>query len=187
VVNQAEVAPKVKAVVDAIVRDLAARMPQDQQKGLLDLIGQVLSVNVLIASATRDASTYLALNGVSLAIGQAVVVDVEQPTPLGGDLIPAKFRVRMESASPDVASLKTTTTYDAVALRRFTQSLAKQAGSPIPPEQLATVPPMQMADEGSYVLDRKRGLMREVTVNRRLAVGPNRRLDGWEIRLLESR
>ena len=187
VVNQAEVAPKVKAVVDVVVRDLAARMPQDQRKGFLDLIGQILSVDVLIASATRDAATYLALYGASLTVGQAVIVDVEQPTPLGGDPIPAKFRLHMESASADVASLKMTTTYDAVALRRFTQSLAEQAGSRIPPEQLAKLPPMQMADEGSYVFDRKRGLMREVKVNRRVAVGSSRRLDGWEIRLIDSR
>jgi hypothetical protein len=186
-VNQAEVALKVKAVVDAVVRDLAARMPQDQRKGFLDRIGKVLSVDVLIASATRDAATYLALNGASLAVGQAVIVDVEQSTPLGGDPIPAKFHMQMESASSDVTSLKTTTTYDAVALRRFTRSLAEQAGSRIPPEQLAKLPPMQMADEGSYVFDRKRGLMREVKVNRRVTVGPNRRLDGWEIRLIDAR
>ena len=38
--NQAEVAPKLKTVVDAVVRDLAARIPEDQRKGFLDFIGQ---------------------------------------------------------------------------------------------------------------------------------------------------
>jgi hypothetical protein len=182
--NQAEVAPKLKAVVDTVVRDLAARMPEDQRKGFLDVIGQVLSVDVLIASATRDAATYLGLNGASLAVGQAVDVDLEQPSPLGGSPIPTKFRVRMESATADSASLKTTTTYDAAALMRLTQSLAKQAGKPIPPGELAKLPTIDMADEGTYVFDRTRGLMREVKVNRRVVVGPNRRLDAWEIRLI---
>jgi hypothetical protein len=182
--NQAEVAPKLKAVVDTVVRDLAARMPEDQRKGFLDVIGQVLSVDVLIASATRDAATYLGLNGASLAVGQAVDVDLEQPSPLGGSPIPTKFRVRMESATADSASLKTTTTYDAAALMRLTQSLAKQAGKPIPPGELAKLPTIDMADEGTYVFDRTRGLMREVKVNRRVVVGPNRRLDAWEIHLI---
>jgi hypothetical protein len=185
--NQAEVAPRLKTVVDPVVRDLAARIPEDQRKGFLDLISQVLSVDVLIASATRDAATYLGLNGASLAVGEAVDVDLEQQSPFGGDPLPAKFRVRMESATTDVASLKTTTTYDPAALMRLTRSLAKQAGSPIPPEQFINLPPMQISDEGSFVFDRKRGLMREVKVNRRIAVGPNRRLDAWEIRLIDPR
>jgi hypothetical protein len=185
--NQAEVAPKLKTVVDAVVGDLAARMPEEQRKGFLDVIGQILSVDVLIASATRDAATYLGLNGTALAVGQAVVLDVAQPSPLGGSPIPAKFRVRMESATADVASLKTTTTYDAAALAGLTQSLAKQAGAPIRPEELAKLPPMEMADEGTFVFDRKRGLMREVKVNRRVSAGPSRRLDAWDIRLIEPR
>jgi hypothetical protein len=182
--NQAEVAPKLKTVVDAVVRDLAARIPVEQRKGFLDLIGQVLSADVLIASATRDAATYLGLNGAALAVGEAVEVDIEQPSPLGGGPIPAKFRVRMESASADVASLKSTTTYDGAALMRLTEALVRQAGAPIPPEELAKLPPMEMADEGTYVFDRKRSLMREVKVYRRIVVGPNRRLDAWEIRLI---
>ena len=185
--NQAEIAPRLKSVVDTVVRNLAAQMPADQRKGFLDVIGQVLSVDVLIASATRDAATYLGLNGAALAVGQAVVVDIEQPSPLGGDPLPAKFSVRMESATADVASLKTTTTYDPAALMRLTRSLAKQAGSPIPPEQFINLPPMQMSDEGSFVFDRRRGLMREVKVNRRIAVGANRRLDGSEIHLVTPR
>jgi len=187
VANQADVAPKLKTVVDAVVRKLAASMPEDQRKGFLNMIGQVLSVDVLIASATRDAATYLGLNGASLAVGKEVVLDIDQPSPVGGGPIPAKFRVRMESATADIASLKTTTTYDAAALMRLTQTLAKQAGSPTPPEQFINLPPMQMADDGSFVFDRKRGLMREVKVNRRIAAGSNRRLDAWEIRLIDAR
>jgi hypothetical protein len=184
--NQDEVAPKLKTVVDAIVRDLSAKIPDEQRKGFLDFIGQILSVDVLIATATRDAATYLGLNGVSLAAGEAVEVDLEQPNPLGGGPIPTRFRVRMESASAETASLKTTTTYDPAFLVRLTESLAKQAGAPIPPEELAKLPSIQMADEGAFVFDRKVGLMREVKVNRRVVVGPNSRLDAWEIRLVSG-
>jgi hypothetical protein len=186
VANQAEVAPKLKAVVDAIIRELSARVPDAQRKQFLDFMGQVLSADVLIASATRDAGTYFGLNGVSLASSEAVEIDIEQPNPLGGAALPATFSVRMESVTADTASLKTVTTYDGAALVRLTESLAKQAGAPIAPEELAKLPPIEMADEGTYLFDRHMGLMREVVVNRRVTVGPNRRLDGWQIRLLKG-
>ena len=89
VANQAEVAPKLKAVVDAIVLELSARVPDAQRKQFLDFMGQVLSADVLIASATRDAGTYFGLNGVSLASSEAVEIDIEQPNPLGGAALPA--------------------------------------------------------------------------------------------------
>jgi hypothetical protein len=184
--NQAEVAPKLKAIVDMIVGQLAARLPDAQRKQFLDFVGQVLSAEVLIASATRDAGTYFGLDGVSLPPGEAVEVDIAQPNPLGGGSIPAKFKVRVESATADSASLTTTTTYDAASLVRLTESLAKQAGAPISPGQLAKLPPIEMADEGTYLFDREVGLMREVIVNRRITAGANRRLDGWQIRLLKS-
>jgi hypothetical protein len=184
--NQAEVGPKLKTVVDAIVRDLAAKIPDEQRKGFLDFLGQILSVDVLIATATRDAATYFGLNGVTLAAGETVEVDLQQPSPLGGGPIPARFRVRMESATAEVASLTTTTTYDPAALRRLTESLAKQAGKPIPPEELAKLPPIEIADEGTFVFDRNAGLMREVKVNRRVSVAGNSRLDAWEIRLVSG-
>ena len=184
--NQAEVAPKLKTVVDAIVRDLSVKIPEAQRKAFLDFVGQILSVDLLIASATRDAATYFGLNGATLSAGDEVEVDLEQPNPLGGEPIPASLYVRMDSATADSASLKTKTTYDATSLMRLTESLAKRAGAPIPPEELAKLPAIEMADEGTYIFDRKVGLMREVKVNRRVGVGPNRRLDAWEIRLLSG-
>jgi hypothetical protein len=184
--NQAEVAPKLKAVVDGIVRELSARVPDAQRKQFLDFMGQVLSADVLIASATRDAGTYFGLNGVSLASSEAVEIDIEQPNPLGGAALPARFSVRMESVTGDTASLKTVTTYDAASLVRLTESLAKQAGAPIAPDELAKLPPIEMADDGTYLFDRHIGLMREVVVSRRVKAGPNRRLDAWQIRLLSG-
>jgi hypothetical protein len=45
---------------------------------------------------------------------------------------------------------------------------------------------MVMADDGAYAYDRELGLMREVIVSRRISVGSNRRLDGWQIRLFKG-
>ena len=122
------------------------------------------------------------MNGVELAVGETAEAPLQMASPIGG-VIPATLRVQMESATPETAVLKTTTTYDAAALLRMTQALVQQAGAPIPPEELAKFPRMEMSDDARYVFDRTTGLMREVIVNRRAIVADMRRLDGWEIRL----
>ena len=184
--NQKEIAPKLQAMLNKVVQDLSARIPAEQRKAFQTLIGQVLSPAALISSATREAEIYFGLNGVSLAAGQTVEVDLQQPSPVGGGVIPARLRVTMESATNDSASLKTTTTYDPAALMQMTQSLAQQAGKPIPPAELARIPPMQMSDDARYLFDRTVGLMREVTVNRTVYAGNTRRYDGWQIRLVST-
>ena len=184
--NQKEIAPKLQAMLNKVVQDLSARIPAEQRKTFQNLIGQVLSPAALISSATREAEIYFGLNGVSLPAGQSVEVDLQQPSPVGGGVIPARLRVTMESATNDSASLKTTTTYDPAALMQMTQSLAQQAGKPIPPAELARIPPMQMNDDAKYLFDRTVGLMREVTVNRTVYAGNTRRYDGWQIQLVST-
>jgi hypothetical protein len=146
--NQDEVMPKLQALVDTIMQGMAARVPEDQRKAFLNFVNQVLSPAALIASSTRDVQTYFGLNGVELAEGETAGADLQVPSPVGGGAIPAKFRVQMESATLDSSSLKTTTTYDAAALLRISQSLAQQAGAKIPPEELARMPVMEMSDDG---------------------------------------
>jgi hypothetical protein len=184
--NQAEVVPKLKSIVDTIVKELLARLPAERRQAMLGMVNQVVSPEALVVGATRDAWVYFGLNGMALASGDVTEVEVQQPSLLGSDLIPGTFRVRMESVTEDSASLTATTTYDKAALMRLTESLAKQAGVPIPPEALAKLPPIEMSDEGSYVFDRTVGLMREVNVKRRVAAGRNERVDSWEIRLLDG-
>ena len=184
--NQSEVAPKLKTMVDTIIRDLSSRLPADQRKPFQDMVSQLLSPAALISSATNEAQIYFGLNGLELPPGKAVEVEIEQPSPVGNGVIPATFGIRTDSVTADSATVQTTTTYDATALLRMTQSLAQQAGKSIPAEELAKLPPMQMGDDGSYVFNRNLGLMREVIVNRRVSTGATRRLDGWEIRLINS-
>ena len=184
--NQAEVAPKLQAIVDAVLQALAEKLPAEQRQAMIGFASQILSPEVLIASAMREAALYFGLNGVSLAAGEEAETEIEQPSPFGGAAIPATFRVRMDSVTAESASLTTATTYDSGALVRLTASLAEQAGKPIPPDQLAKIPPIEMSEEGRYVFDRTVGLMREVIVTRRVGAGNSRRSDGWEIRLVDS-
>lgn len=185
-VNQAEVLPKLQAAVDAIVGGLSATVPPEQRQTVLGVVNQVLSPQALIASATREADMYFGLNGVAVTPGEVVQTVIEQPSLIGSGTIPATFTVQMESASAESASLKTTTTYDKDALVRMTESLARQARVPMPPDALAKIPPLEMSDEGAYLFDRTTGLMREVVVSRRVGAGKSRRVDGWQIRLLDG-
>jgi hypothetical protein len=186
VANRDEIVTKANSMLEAIVRELSARLSNEQRAAMQGLVGQVLSPDLLIAGATHEASIYFGLNGVSLAAGEVAEIAIDQPSPFGGSVIPGTFRVRMESVTADSASLTTASTYDRTALSRVTEALVKQAGAPIPADGLANLPPMDMTDEGTYLFDRSLGLMREVIVSRQLAVGNNRRVDRWEIRLLDG-
>jgi hypothetical protein len=182
--NQAEVAPKLQAAIDIVVRDAMAKLPEEQRKTFQSFVSSVLSPATLVATATTEAQTYFSLHGVTIAVGRPVEAPVQTPSPLGA-VVAATFRIRAESATDDSAVLTTTTTYDPAALRDLTRSLASQAGAPIPAAELDKLPPIEMGDDGKFVFDRSVGLMREVVVNRRVEVGPMRRFDGWEIRLVQ--
>ena len=184
--NEAEVRPKLQAMVGTIVSDLANQLPAAQRRSFKEMMGQVLSPENLISSATQDAQIYWGLYGAALAAGESIAAKLEQPNPVGGSPIPATFRVNMESATASTATITTTTIYDKDVLLRMTFDLAQRAGANIRPEDLANMPSMQMADDGKYEFDRTFGLMRKVTINRRVTAGPLDRVDGWVITLVEA-
>jgi hypothetical protein len=183
-VNEADVLSKMQAVVDIIRRDLVANVPPADRKGFEAMLSQVMSPAILVASVLRDAGTYFGLNGVELGVGESVTADLPQPNPFGGEPLPATFTVHVESADADVASLVTTTVYEGAALTRAMSRLMENAGKPIPKEELAKLPAMQIGDEGRFVFDRGVGLMRTASVTRRVTVPGMVRLDRTEIRLV---
>ena len=82
--NQDEVVPRLKSMMDAIVQQLLASIPEDERTAMVSFMNQVLSPEVLISSATREAGIYFGLNGVSLASGEVAEIELQQPSPLGG-------------------------------------------------------------------------------------------------------
>jgi hypothetical protein len=182
-VNETEVLTKMQAAVDIIRRDLVEKMPLANRQELEAILVPILSPPILIASAVRDAATYFGLNGAELAVGESLTADLMQQNPLGGESLPTKFTVRVESATADTALLATTTVYDGDALMRTTRQLLEKAGNPVSPEELAKFPAMQLADQGRFVFDRGVGLMREAVIIRRFSVAGQSRLDRTEIRL----
>ena len=159
-------------------------VPPEQQTAVQGMIGQVRSPAVLIGSATREAQVYFGLSGVTLDPGESVEAPIEQPFPLGGT-IAGTFRVTADSVTPATAVVRTTTVYDAAALvRLMRQFVEQQSGTRIPDEELAKLPPFEMGDDARYVFDRAAGRMREVVLNRRFNMGPQGRLDRWDIKLV---
>ena len=184
--NEAEVRPKLQAMVGTIVSDLANQLPASQRRNFQDMMGQLLSPEALISSATQDAQIYWGLYGAALAAGESISAKLEQPSPMGGGTIPATFRVNMDSATGSTATITTTTTYDKDVLLKMTLDLAERAGASLRPEEVGKMPSMQMADDGKYEFDRAYGLMRKVTINRRITAGNQDRLDSWVITLVET-
>jgi hypothetical protein len=184
--NEAEVAPRLRSVVDGIVQALVARIPAAQRDAFQSVIDQVLSPSVLIASATREPQIYFGLNGVTQAQGETTEVNVQLPNPLGTGEIPATLQVYMQTVTPETVSLRTTTTYDAAALQRMSETLAQQLGGNITREQLSNLPPITAQDDGSYLFDRTVGLMREISIERRISLGNANRIDSWRLVLLTA-
>ena len=185
VANEAELLPKLQAMVNFVIREAQRGMEADAAKRAEDLVRTLLSPANLIGMATRDAQTYLSMYGAELAVGQAVEVPLEQPSPFGGDPLPAVLRVHMVSASLELVTITSKVTYDADALKKMTVALISRAAAKPPPEEIASLK-MEMSDDGKYVFDRKAGLFREVTNDRRVTSGEMRRLDRCVIRLVKE-
>jgi hypothetical protein len=184
--NEAEVTAALRKGTDTIIQAILPKLPLEQRTTFEKMIAQLLSPALLIASARREPQMYFGLNAVSLAVGEVVDAKIDQPNPIGAGVIPTVFRVTMDSATSDLADLRTTTTYDAAALRQMTAAIVAQSGKALSEKDLAELPPIELADDGRYVFDRVSGLMLEVVVNRRVSAGGVRRLDGWVIRLGEA-
>ena len=184
--NEREVTPKLQAMLDIIVRNAISEVPEANRKVFQGFITQVLTPAVLIAAATNDAQTYLSLNGVVIDVGEQLEATVEQPNPMGGGTLPATFRIKAESATPESAVLVTSTTYDQAAFLGVMKQLAEKAGQALTTDEIAKLPPIEIADDGRFVVDRGTGLMREVAAKRRVSGGPLQRFDGWDIRLVQG-
>jgi hypothetical protein len=184
--NEREVLPKLQAALDIIMREMMEKVAAEERKKFQAFMGQILSPAVMVGTVTNDAKTYFGLSGVTIGVGETIEAELDQPNPLGGGVLPATFRIKAESATSESAVLITTTTYDKAAFLEIARGLAEKAGKPLPAEELAKLPPMEMGDEGRFVVDRMTGLMREVVVKRRLSAGPLQRFDGWDIRLVQA-
>jgi hypothetical protein len=183
--NETEVLEKLQAAVRILTDAALANVPTEGRANIRNVLDQVLSPRTLLMSAMRDPQTYFGLNGAALDVGNEVEIDVQQPNPFGPTPLPATLWVKAESATPDAFVIVTKTTYDRDALTKMTSSLLTQAGAPLSAAE-AKVPSMDMRDDGRYVFERTSGLAREVVVGRVAAIGPERRTDQFEIRMVQA-
>lgn len=182
--NEAEVTAKLQTVMESLLTALGRQIPDANQRQQVEsLVRRLMSPPVLLASATRDAQTYFALNGATVDKEKPFTADLQQPSPFGGGAIPARFRLTLDSLDAHSASLATTTTYDPQAVARFSAQLLAQA-APASAQSAAKPPALHIEDSAAYTYNRAFGLMSDVVVRRRVsASGALNALDGWDIRL----
>ena len=185
-VNEPEVMPKLQAAANLMVQGVGDSIPEHDRKAFEALIAQLLSPTTLLAASTTDAKTYFSLNGATIAAGEVIEVDLDQPNPLTGGTIPSRFRIKAESVTADTAVFVTSTMFDAAAFMQIMRTLIEKSGKDVSADELAAFQPAEMGDEGRFVFDRATGLMREVKVRRRINAGSIQRLDTWDIRLVRA-
>jgi hypothetical protein len=181
--NEKEVLDKLQAAVRILTDAALENAPSEGRANIRSVLNQVLSPRTLLMSAMRDPQTYFGLNGAALDVGNEVEIDVQQPNPFGPTPLPATLWVKAESATPDAFVIVTKTTYDRDALTKMTSSLL---GAPPSAAEAAKMPSMDMRDDGRYVFERASGLAREVVVGRVASIGPERRTDRFEIRMVQA-
>jgi hypothetical protein len=185
VMNEAELAPKFQAMVDLILKEAEATLSADQAKTARTLVQQILAPANLIGIAARDAQQYLSMYGADLRPGQLIEVPIEQPSPVGGGNLPAVVRIRMDSATPETAMISSIVNYDGEAVKKMTLGLLSRAGKMPPPEEIEKFK-LELSDDSKYVFERKTGLFREVTNDRRISSGTMKRLERCVIKLVKG-
>ena len=175
--NASDVTRQLEAMLSALLKNIGGGQAEATAR-------QVLSPATLLNLATNDLQIYFNLNGVELAPGQAIRVPIKQPGPFGGEPVDSTFALHLINVGAASATLSSRTEYDPATLEGMLMALMQRAG--MPADQVkGKLGMMHMGDEGRYVYDRRRGLMREVIVTRRTNLeGALKKLDGWEIRLI---
>ena len=176
--NEPEVRGQLTAAVGATLR---ATVPEADRR---EQFREVLTPGFMVALATRDAEIYFGVNGLSLAVGESLETSLDQPSPWGGT-VPAVYRIRLASATAETAAVTTTTTYDADALLKLTLGILEKGGAKIPPGGLEKAR-LEMTDDGTYEVDRRLGIVRDMTINRRVSLPGVQRLDRWTIKLVKA-
>jgi hypothetical protein len=182
--NEAELQPRFAALSELVVagvRQTQSEMPQAERDKLEAMLRTVLSSANLIALGAKDCQIWLAMNGLSLAVGETAELKLARPNPFGGEALPGIMRLKMESATSDAATVTAVVTTAPEALTRMAASLLEQMGDKVTEDLLAKMR-VELIDESRYVFDQKVGLMREVITSRSLSAGANRRTERWLIR-----
>ena len=175
---------QVAAQLEKMLKVMLSEMPStpEVQTG----IRQMLSPNVLIAAAAKDAQMYFSLGGVELRKGLELEAPVEVPSPFGGTDLKANIRTAVTRLEGNEVTVRISLRYDPASLAEMTQNLMKQAGAKMTAEQLASVPPMDLADETEGTAEIGLGLPVQMKVTRRVSMGSQmKRTDEWGFRLVK--
>jgi len=179
---------EVKALLVKATKTIVGKapLPPEQVKQLMaTLQGMYASRPLVTQLVTKEVSLYLQFGNVRLPLHKATEADVAMPMPMGGGVIRATQRVKVESVdrAKNTAVVSFHQKLDPEAARKatmaFLRKAAAQAGRPGPTER--DLPKMDIADEATYVIDTKSGWPVSVDFSRRTTLGDALRVDGYKI------
>lgn len=177
VVNVAQVKQAMGAILDTVLKEYV-NDPKTQE-----FTKQLLNPEALLAAASSDAQTFFGMYGAELKPGEKVQVKMEQPFPLSAGLkLPCVLEVEFVGTDGKAAKLRTTTRFEPAGLKKAMDEVFTKAG--VKPEDLGTMPQLQVLDEGQFEYDMATGWMRVVVADRRMEMtGSMARRDRKEFRL----
>jgi hypothetical protein len=171
--NDADVTKQLQAVVETVIKQVVASVPEEQRAGMETVVKQAMQPAALLASATRDIQLYFNLHAAELDTGKPAEASVQLPNPITGTPIPAKVKITWEGGN----NLSVQTAFDGAAVQAAMAQLIAQAAPG------SAVPTVTVEDGGRYVYEPSSGLMQSVVYTRRVKAGPQNRTDEWQLKL----
>lgn len=182
-INAVDLAPKLEAARDRLLALLRQSLPL-QERPAVDAMTASLTAGDMAGLVVYEAQIYSDMHGLSQKVGLTRETTVSRTSPLSGKPVPARCLVRIESATPDDATVVRTTTLDTEALNATMPEELKRVNAAAVAAGMA---PRRFAlsEESQYVFARRLGLIREASLDVIATSGPDRRLERLVMRMVE--
>jgi hypothetical protein len=175
-VNGAETLALVQRAADRMVASL--ELDEAQRRSFADIMESMLSPQVILGRAMQDASIYFMFTGGSYETGEEYEFEDVLTNPLGGEPFPALVRFR---ADPGDVAGKVTMTYtqdtDEAAVRAFLEDFAARLPDGETMRRELSGAELGISTHATYVIDLASGLPDRIDFERRIDLGPGRRVD----------
>lgn len=185
-VNLEETSSLIRTFVRGMIESM--ELEEEDREIVENLLGQMLSPELIISRTLEDASLYFMFTGASLELGESYAAEELLANPLGGDPFPAEVLFSLISADRDTGTARVdySQTTDESAVRSFMKSLFAQV--PDGDEVLAEMQDAEMGifAEASFEMNLVTGLANRVEFERSIQMGPAQRVDGIVIETLSN-
>lgn len=184
--NQSSVEAKMQLVVDRLMKQLVASIPEESRSRTLEAMGRLVTPRTLIAAATKEIQLYFALYGMEIEEGKPVEETLDVPNPIGDGTLPTQIRVQLNEIDSSTGEVQFALEqrYDEKVLLSLLPQALGIADSRLSRSGRSNLG--SMVDTGHFTYHSISGCMRRIRHERSIALDRVRRLDRTEISLLKS-